>query len=234
MVAEAVGGGYCWLQMPLRRAHAARETVAGHRLGALEGGGGGTSPPSNASCWAPTSTPHHDRSLQPPIQRCAQAPDAMRLRKWKDPHSNPVTGTHFSDTVFLVLQKRGWQGNPKAPGASVGAVNGELDELCAARTPEAKKRVLFRMLRGTTALEQKWLIRIILKDMRIQLQHGSILKAFHPSAMDVYNTCTDLEAVCTKCMDPAFLASHVGLRLFQPLAPMLAQVAPPSPWGRDV
>ena len=42
-VAEAVGGGYCRLQMPLRPALAVRGTVAGQRLGAL-GGGGGTSP----------------------------------------------------------------------------------------------------------------------------------------------------------------------------------------------
>ena len=40
-VAKAVGGSYCRLQMPLRLALAARETVAGHRLGALETGGGG-------------------------------------------------------------------------------------------------------------------------------------------------------------------------------------------------
>ena len=39
-VAQAVGGGYCRLHMPLRLALAVRETVAGHRLGALEGGGG--------------------------------------------------------------------------------------------------------------------------------------------------------------------------------------------------
>ena len=42
-VAKAVGGGYCRLQMPLRLALAVRGTVAGHRLGAREGGGG--SPP---------------------------------------------------------------------------------------------------------------------------------------------------------------------------------------------
>ena len=37
-VAKAVGGPYCRLQMPLRLALAARETVAGRKLGALEGG----------------------------------------------------------------------------------------------------------------------------------------------------------------------------------------------------
>ena len=40
-VAEAVGGGYCRLQTPLKPAFGVRETVAGHRLGALEWGGGG-------------------------------------------------------------------------------------------------------------------------------------------------------------------------------------------------
>ena len=42
---KADGGGYCRLQMPLRLAHAVRETVAGRRLDALEGGGGGRYPP---------------------------------------------------------------------------------------------------------------------------------------------------------------------------------------------
>ena len=38
-VAKAVGSGYCRLQMPLRPALGVRGTVAGRRLGALEGGG---------------------------------------------------------------------------------------------------------------------------------------------------------------------------------------------------
>ena len=37
-VAKTVGGGYCRLQMPLRLVPGVRETVAGHRLGALERG----------------------------------------------------------------------------------------------------------------------------------------------------------------------------------------------------
>ena len=44
-VAKAVGGGYCRLQMPSRLALGVRGTVAGHRLGALQRGGGGGLPP---------------------------------------------------------------------------------------------------------------------------------------------------------------------------------------------
>ena len=40
-----VGGSYCQLPMPLKLALAAREAVAGRRLGALGGG----SPPANAA-----------------------------------------------------------------------------------------------------------------------------------------------------------------------------------------
>ena len=50
--AKAVGGGYCRLQMPLSLALSVRETVAGHRLRALEGGGGTPPPGSDASLGA--------------------------------------------------------------------------------------------------------------------------------------------------------------------------------------
>ena len=65
-VADAVGGGYCRLQMRLELALAARETVAGHRLGALkwgrgevleggEGGGGRGGPGTQkVGCTHPT------------------------------------------------------------------------------------------------------------------------------------------------------------------------------------
>ena len=43
-VVKAVGGGYCQLQMPSKLALGVRETVARPRLGALEAGGGTTSP----------------------------------------------------------------------------------------------------------------------------------------------------------------------------------------------
>ena len=54
-VAEAVGGGYCRLQMPLKRALGVRGTVAGRRLGGLEGGGGYPPPPFPMHPWGRVS-----------------------------------------------------------------------------------------------------------------------------------------------------------------------------------
>ena len=53
-VAKAVAGGYCWGQMPLKPAPLVRETVAGHKQGALERGGGGP-PLSTASLGLPSN-----------------------------------------------------------------------------------------------------------------------------------------------------------------------------------
>ena len=65
-VAEAVGGGYCWLQMPWKLALDVRETVARHRLGALEGGGGAATPICNASLRLTYG------ALPPPVPCCTQ------------------------------------------------------------------------------------------------------------------------------------------------------------------
>ena len=84
-VAKAVGGGYCRLQMPLKLALGVRGTVTGHRLGALEGGGGGNlPPPSNASLELGTSAhgPHTDHD--PPAVR-----PVPRRKSWTGP---PVPG----------------------------------------------------------------------------------------------------------------------------------------------
>ena len=64
-VAEAVGGGYCRLQMPLKLALGVRGTVAGHRVSAL--GGGGNPPPSNVTL--PPTFPQLTSIRPPPPQK---------------------------------------------------------------------------------------------------------------------------------------------------------------------
>ena len=67
-VAKAVGGGYCRLQMPLKPALGVRGTVAGHSLGALEGGGG-TPPPLAMHPWGQRRRPRNLGTLAAKLQR---------------------------------------------------------------------------------------------------------------------------------------------------------------------
>lgn len=49
----------------------------------------------------------------------------------------------------------------------------------------------------TSAEEQKWLIRIILKDMKLGLGQSSVLDTFHPDAKDLYDVTNTLSEVGT-------------------------------------
>ena len=73
-----MGGGYCRLQMPLRLALGVRDTVAGQRLGALEGVGGLL--PCNASLgtgWGAIAKAKQVlRSVLPVLRKCSSFGEA--------------------------------------------------------------------------------------------------------------------------------------------------------------
>jgi DNA ligase 4 len=62
-----------------------------------------------------------------------------------------------------------------------------------------------QLVKKTNALEQKWIVRIILKEMKMSLQFSSILKNFHKNALELYNSCTDLETVIKNCQNPNYI-----------------------------
>ena len=41
----------------------------------------------------------------------------------------------------------------------------------------------------------KWILKIILKDLRIGLKHEKILNVYHPEANDLYNLTSNLRKV---------------------------------------
>ena len=92
-VAEAVGGGCCRLQMPLSLAPGVRGTVAGHRLGAWRGWGGGGTPFQCIPGWGPHPRPHappgkteaiHKSSVvQSCEHRMSRGRPVARLRCWR-------------------------------------------------------------------------------------------------------------------------------------------------------
>jgi DNA ligase-4 len=51
------------------------------------------------------------------------------------------------------------------------------------------------MLNSTTMNEQKWLVRVILKDLKIGIGHEVILRSYHKDAVDLYNSTSDLKEV---------------------------------------
>lgn len=51
------------------------------------------------------------------------------------------------------------------------------------------------MLLKFSSNEQKWFIRLLLKDMHLGVAHKKILNAYHPDASQLYDVCNDLKKV---------------------------------------
>ena len=59
----------------------------------------------------------------------------------------------------------------------------------------AQKKYLCDMLKNMTAEEQKWLIRIIMKELKMGLSQQSVFSVFHQDAEDLFNVKMSLERV---------------------------------------
>ena len=61
--------------------------------------------------------------------------------------------------------------------------------------PECVTNTLLLLLRAMTALEQKWLIRVLLKDLHLGLGQTAVFGAWHPDAKDYYDVNNSLSKV---------------------------------------
>ena len=97
-----MGGGYCRLQMPLQLALGIRGTVAGHRPGALEGGG--VPPPLPVPGWTPPPL-----KGAPPVHRPPNSPpSSRRLQSYAPMLQGDLLAllTSVAVTLLLPLSKR--------------------------------------------------------------------------------------------------------------------------------
>lgn len=78
-----------------------------------------------------------------------------------------------------------------------------------------------------TADEILWIIRIILKDLKIGLKYEKLLELFHPDAPEYYNATSSIKEVCKEFIDPEHQLKNV-LRIFHAIKPMLAAKKAPE------
>lgn len=151
-------------------------------------------------------------------------PEANKLLNYRAPTTSQGEAGDFALTAYFVLKKRCTsQGN-----LSIKEVNDFLDSVSinnASKQKDQVKKSLLHLITQSSALEQKWLIRMILKDMKLGISKETILQVFHPDATELYNVTTDLNKVCLQLHDPSVSLSEVSIDLFSAFKPMLAAVA---------
>ena len=73
--------------------------------------------------------------------------------------------------------------------------------------------------------QQKWLIRIIMRDLKIGLSENSVFGLYHPDAMDLFTVCSSLEKVSCDLLSLDTHLNEASITLCTPFRPMLGQRA---------
>ncbi|XP_020670483.3 DNA ligase 4 isoform X1 [Pogona vitticeps] len=150
--------------------------------------------------------------------------DALKLLNYRTPTGSQREAGDFAIIAYFVLKPRCL----KQGQLTIEQVNTLLDSVSnnnAAKRKDLVKKSLLQLITQTSALEQKWLIRMILKDLKLGISQQTIFSIFHPDAAELHNVTTDLEKVCRQLHNPSVCLSDVSITLFSAFKPMLAAIA---------
>ena len=155
------------------------------------------------------------------------SPNALRLLNYRAPSSGGGASDSgdFAAVAFCVLETR----VAEKGSLTVRDVNDSLDKIALGNATNNKDIVrdhLKRLLKNLSPIESKWVIRVILKGVRVGMSATTILNTFHPDAEDLYNVSSSLSRVCRDLHDVNRRLNEVEVQLFTPFRPMLADRIP--------
>jgi DNA ligase-4 len=150
--------------------------------------------------------------------------DAQKLLNYRAPTHVRSEGD-FASVAYFVLKNRCQEDST----LTIHEVNHHLDIISMnnAKGKEGLRDVnnsLKHLLVNLSALQLKWLIRIIIKEMKIGTRENVILDSFHPDAIDLYNCTSSLDKVCHMLRDPNKRLHEVAISIFTPFRPMLGKI----------
>lgn len=90
---------------------------------------------------------------------------------------------------------------------------------------KAIRKQIEDMISGMSAIDLKWLTRILLKTFKLEIGEKRILKTYHPRAFDLYTQCIQLPEVCKAIQTHEDIKKTPNslIQIFQPLRPMLCE-----------
>lgn len=146
------------------------------------------------------------------------------LLNYRKPTGTRGDAGDFAVTAYFVLKPRCIQKGH----LSIQQVNNILDSIASSNSAKRKdltKKSLLELITQSSALEQKWLIRMIVKDLKLGFSEQTVFSVFHNDAVELYNVTTDLEKVCRQLHDPSVGLTDISISLFSAFKPMLAAIA---------
>lgn len=151
--------------------------------------------------------------------------DGYSLLKWKLPGSNAVMrmAGDFAGRCYDVLKKRQMRSEPG--DMTMADVNELLDQLAAGMSESDMLSIFEEFYARMNAEELMWLIRIILKEMKVGATERTFLNIWHPDAEALFNVSSSLRRVCWELYNPDVRIDEdkTWVTLMQCFQPQLAQ-----------
>ena len=146
--------------------------------------------------------------------------EKLMLKHWKNPNfiPSPAPVGDYVGLLKYVINNRVTNNST----ITINTLNEYLTSLCRTRDKEERTKIMSNIIKECTSEEQRWIISIILKDLKIGLSYESFFKNFDIRAVDIYNSTSSLISVCEYLSDPKNdKYSQTFYQVFSPIKPML-------------
>ncbi|KAJ4409407.1 DNA ligase (ATP) [Didymella pomorum] len=156
-----------------------------------------------------------------------ESEDAKQMLNWKLPgqlyRAASSTAGDFAGRCYEVLSTR--QMRTQYSDMSIAEVNNALDKLSQVGSEDEQVKIFNRFYRRMNAEEMTWLIRMILRQMKIGATEKTFLDMWHADAEQLFNISSNLRRVCWELYDPMLRleGDDTGLSVMQCFQPQLAQ-----------
>ncbi|KAK6533597.1 DNA ligase (ATP) [Orbilia ellipsospora] len=151
--------------------------------------------------------------------------DAYNLMNWKQPRiagDNKAAGAgDFAARCHDAISKRALRSEPG--DMNIDEVNELLDQL--AEDSKNQFKVIQEFYNRMNAEELQWLIKIVLKQMKVGATEKTFFDCWHQDADGLFNVASSLKMVCWDLWDPEFRLNPTekGVKLMFTFQPQLAQ-----------
>lgn len=148
--------------------------------------------------------------------------DGFKMLHWKLPGNSKAAGD-FPGRCYEVISKR--QKLVEVGNMTIEEVNDNLDRLSAASKEKDQLSILAEFYKRMNADELVWLIRIILRQMRVGATEKTFFHIWHPDAESLFNISSSLRRVCWELHNPNIRleSDETDITLMQCFQPQLAQ-----------
>lgn len=162
--------------------------------------------------------------------------DGYNLLHWKLPGQTTASrlAGDFAGRCFESISKRPMRTEPG--DMTIAEVNEQLDKLAASAGESENLRVFETFYHRMNAEEMMWLIRIILRQMKVGATEKTLLYLWHPDGETLFSVSSSLRRVCWELYDPSLRLEQegAGVTLMQCFQPQLAQFQMPASFQKMI